>query len=421
MSVKATKQRHTFPYATMKSLATHAINGSLSVKKQQLKEAILTSYDSLEGAETVAAISQTGFEKGKLKGVSMTITCTKRYLAALEEPTDKKVTSIYKKLSLNEPNASLSEKVSNLQQALSARLSKAYEDKKQLDSTKNSYETLMKEYTKTRSAVVKDWRLKYSKLISELRRDKDTNPRLVELRTARESASNSEEKKQLLAEIKSLLQKLDEDLSSRITDVTTISQKLGVTTDEAKRLVPVFDLRRQITDVNDVSVRVSHVDHLLSIIAESEVVEILNCVRSAYCERIRNGGTMSLTVDDLVAGLPASADPISAFLRSSVLYRKLLSHEEVTYSEESKSLKPFVLNVAKSRDVTLTKELVAAVCGLVFDSLTGLSVLFKTDNKTVSKGVVRGVLRTLLTSHGFECGTFDDVVDEAFSVAKPRQ
>ena len=145
MSVKVTKQRHTFPHATMKSLAATAINGSLSSEKQKLKDAILSSYDNLEGVESMAAIGQTGFEKGKLKGASMTITCTKKHLTSLESPTDKTVTSIYKKLSLPEPAGSLSEKVSTLQQVLSARLSKAYEDKKQLESTKASHDALMKE------------------------------------------------------------------------------------------------------------------------------------------------------------------------------------------------------------------------------------------------------------------------------------
>lgn len=416
---RTSKHRPLFPKGTLKRLASSVLNGQLDVEKDQFKSAILSQYDTNEGASAFAEIAQVGFERGKSKGLSITIKNTQKYLDRLVSPDidAAAVAKMYKALSIPEPaDMALDAKIASLRALISERQSKALSDKSMLVSTKNKYESLSAEYNKTRSAVVKDWKVKYSTLSKKLKEVRDADPRLHQLRDAKKAAS-AEEKKGLAAEIKTIAKTLDDEFTSGLISVDTIAKYLGLSVDEAKRLVPVFELRGKITEINNSSVRVSHTGDFLSSVAEREVVELATCTKGAFLKRINEGSTVGKpTYEDLVEGMKSSTSPISAFFRSSPTYHKLLGGETVKFPEESKELKSFVTNTSKTVLKGFQNDVILAMAGIVYDSLVGLIKLFKNGAKTVSKATVISIVHVLLTSHGFDCCVFDDLIDAAFAV-----
>jgi len=421
MAPKAVKQRHNFPYAFMRKLALRVLNGELYTQKGEVKQEILTQYDTNEGVVAYEAVKQVAYETGMGRGLSRTIKCTQEYLDRLTPDVDEAtVSKMYKSLNHDEPETSLSERVSALRILLSNRQAKALNDKAVALSVKSKYDELFGEYSKQRSVVVKSWKLKYSELVKKLRESRDANPRLHELRAAKKLSSDAEEKKRLSQEIKSVIRTLNDEFSSSLVSVDVITRTLGITAEEAQRLVPVFALRKKISDINDNSVRVSHADHLLSCIAEREVIELASCTRVAFSARVASGGVARPTLEDLVNGMGKSTDAVSAFFKSSPTCRKLLLGEEVAFCDDSKALKSFVINTSKPVLNGLTSDVVLAMCGVVYESLVALLRLFKSETKakTVSRLTVSGVIRTVLTSHGFDSAAFDSVIEEAFTVKR---
>lgn len=416
-AVKAPKRRHYFPHANMKRLSLRVLNGELDKQKEDLKSAIHAEYDNNEGANAYAAIKQVGFEPGMGRGLSRIIKSTQNYLDKLSSnPDDETVSKIYKSLMIQEPDGALSKKISDLRITLAERQSKALTEQGLVVTIRTKYESLFEEYSKARSEAIKGWKHKYSELVKKLKESRDGNPRLHELRAAKKASSDSDEKRRLQDEIRTLTKSLDDEFNASLISVDVISRVLSVSVDEAKRLVPVFELRKKISDINDGSVRVSHTDHLLSCIAEREVLELASCTRAAFSARVASGGPARPTLDDLITGMDSSKDAVSAFFKSSPSCRRLLLRTEVVFCEESKLLKSFVSNTSKTVLEGLTSDVLLTMSGIVYDSIVGLVKLFKTDAKTVSKNTVKNVIRTVLTSHGFESSVFDSLVDEAFTV-----
>lgn len=412
VSPKRVVKRNYFPVALMKKMVDGIVNEGPAVEKQQLKSALVTLFDDVEGKSFIEKRKEVGFDSVILKKLRSSLKKATKSLESLNSADSEKVSSIYQTLSIQEdPSKTLEQKVVELRQALSASIYSTETDIKRHTVLRDTYDAYTKQYLDQRKTVMKEWRKDYSSYLHHLEEQaaKEFNSVKTVTRGLRgeelvaAKAANAEK-----------LRTINDALRVKLTDSNAIGAYFGKGDEHSVRMVQVFSLRKHIEDISHQTIRVSHSGQAVSVIAEHICTELARGVREAYCLRLNTSGGKQFPVpqDVFESTFTGMASPL--FKQNKTLRNSGM----VTYTDGYKDILTPVKNICKGVCEKYDKQVYNLFASIIMDSIITLSENLKNNvhgSKTITHHNFFYVLNPIYSFYGEDATPLIKVVQEAFT------